>query len=97
MKDDLELDFWEHGDGNNLTIEEVTLIDITLNHFRRWEPQQLKDEILEGQPWQEARRGLKMNDRGNSTISTDMMWKYHLMRAICYVLRKEYKWPEGSW
>lgn len=65
------------GDPKALTFEQQRTVDAVITYYGKYEPHQLSDLTHAEKPWQEARRGLRADERGDREITVDAMDSYY--------------------
>lgn len=64
---------WSYGDASALTAEQRDTVDAVVDHYGRFNGQQLSDMTHSERPWLEAREGLAIGARSQTALSLDVM------------------------
>ncbi|MCY4673129.1 MAG: DUF4065 domain-containing protein [Bacteroidetes bacterium] len=76
-KGKFKIDEMPSGDPRNLNQNQKETIDVVLGFYGDRAPHWLSNLTHMEDPWQKARVGLSMRERGNSTITLDSMADYY--------------------
>ncbi len=69
--------FDAYGQSSNLTDEQKNVIQIVIDYYGDWEPQELSDLTHREDPWKNARRGVPMGAACDIIIEKDSMQQYY--------------------
>ncbi len=64
---------WPHGDSSVLTDEQRETVDAVVDHYGKFNGQQLSDMTHDERPWLEAREGLAVGARSQQPLNLDVM------------------------
>lgn len=68
---------WPYGNHKNLNIKQKEVIDIILKFYGKFTGLELADFTCKEDPWQNARVGISLIERGSIKITDDAMMKYY--------------------